>query len=265
MGMSVHFTPETRSFLACTLSNWGAHFCFTLLPLLKLQSQVDYSEPLILSLVAGISWIIGIRWRNPLALLVITPIFWGCSFAYSHTLFEKILAKTQTLIRLDDHTPEVIGDYLPTSELFLCVVTLTSYFVSTLSWLSLSDPPNTRRNLDQLTVLPQTQIHQSPYRVHSVILIYWCIISPLALGFWSMISPRSELLDSQAEISLALSTSWMTGLISISLGACWVLLKVSPPGLIYLVHQGEARLESSWRRWAWAIFVIGVILVSSDL
>ena len=263
--MSVHFTPETRSFLACTLSNWGAHFCFTLLPLFKLQSQADYSAPLALSLVAGVSWIVGIRWHNPIALLVFTPIFWGCSFAYSHTLFEKILNKTQKMVRLDNNTPEVIGDYLPTSELFLCIVTLTSYFISTLYWLNLSSSNREQRALDNLTSVPQAQVARPPYSINSFILIYWCIISPIALGFWSTNSPRSDLLNAQPEISLALSTAWLFGILSITSGACWVLLKASPPGLIYLAHQGEIKLKSTWRRWAWVFFSFGVILICSNL
>ena len=263
--MRVHLTPETKSFLACTLSNWGAHFCFTLLPLFKLQGYVDYSAPLILSVIAGLGWVVGIRWRNPLALLVITPIFWGCSFAYSHSLFERMLTQAQKMIRLDAHTPEVIGDYLPTSELFLCVVTLTSYFISTLYWLNLSTPHHERRRLDHLTYLPPERVVKSPYPINALIIIYWCMISPLALGFWSSLSPRSPLLNSQSEISLALSTAWILGLLSILMGACWVLLRASPPGLIYLAHRREVSLPTSWRRWAWVLFTIGVLLACSGL
>ena len=263
--MRVQLTPETRSFLACTLSNWGAHFCFTLLPLLKLQGQVDYSAPLVLSVVAGLCWVVGIRWCNPSALLVFTPIFWGCSLAYSHTLFETLLAEAHQMIRLDDRAPEVIGDYLPTSELFLCVLTLTAYFFSTLYWLNLSPSRNEKRTLDYLTSLPKHEVIPSPYPTNAFILIYWCVISPLALGLWSSLSPRSELLNSQKEISLALSTSWMVGLISLTAGACWVLLKASPPSLVYLVHQGELKLNSSWRRWAWTVLAVGVVLIYSGL
>jgi len=169
------------------------------------------------------------------------------------------------MIRLDDSTPEVIGDYLPTSELFLCVITLTAYFFSTLYWLNLSHSQNERRTLDYLTPLPKHEVNPSPYPINAFILIYWCVISPLALGLWSSFSPRSELLNSQQEISLALSTSWMVGLISLTAGACWVLLKASPPGMVYLAHQGELKLDSTWRRWTWVLLMTGVILIYTGL
>ena len=275
--MRAKLTSETKSLLACTLSNWVAHSSFILIPLFKIPLETSRSALMVISLLAGLTWLVGVRARSALALLVLVPSMWTTSLVYCSLSIDNAGVASQAFIKLDASVPDLLSQSIPLLELLVYLITFGAYLTSTLFWLSASStskhpqPSQALNRIEQVTLIPSAQRLQTPYLKSEWILIYWCIVSPLALYLWGQRSTLDPIHQvgaqgsSQQAFSILLSLSSILALIALTLGGSWVLLRGTPPALLYLEERGEWSLSRSWRRWTWLIFALGALLIVTGL
>ena len=275
--MRAKLTSETRSLLACTLSNWVAHSSFILIPLFKIPLETSRSALMVISLLAGLTWLAGVRARSALALLVLVPSMWATSLVYCNLSIYDPSAVSRALIKLDESVPDLLSQSIPIFELLVYLITFGAYLTSTLFWLSASStskhpqPSQALNRIEQVTLIPNAQRLHSPYLKSEWILIYWCIVSPIALYLWGQRSTLDSIhhigaqVSSQQAFSILLSLSFILSLIALTLGGTWVLLRGTPPALLYLEERGEWSLSRAWRRWTWLILALGVAFILTGL
>lgn len=189
------------------------------------------------------------------------PLLWAItSFCHLSSHFRDDLKGKEEVIVIGMKPIETMADAFPTSLIFLMILSLTLYLITTLHWLHLTKKPRVRlsdnKNLDIVKADPK-----NPYPLSAIFFIYWGLACPLGISAWGGISPPVENLMTKDLLTLALGGVWLAALMPLILGASFVLLYASPPSLIYLEERGLLQLSHRWRSWAWLLFIVGVSLI----
>lgn len=255
-----HSTPE---FIATSCL---AHLCFLVIPLLNDSSLITVK---LIASCALISWVIGAKLRSSLLLICVTPTAWVSTLRWwrAETLEERL--NPEQAIHLNEEIQLTLGDVTPTLELSIGVIALGLYLVFALAWLreveseaQISHRSRARRSPAHLLKRFTIGERLSALSLESKLLAYWCVITPIALMIWGNHLPIPEALETYRDLYESLARLWFISLISIAIGVSWVLLRLTPPPLLYLATRDQYQLSRAWRRRAWALLLLGALCIA---
>lgn len=259
---------QTRSTPEFIITSCLAHLCFLVTPLV---SGPPLTATYLTATFALAFWLIGAKLRSHLFLICATPTAWVSTLRWwREELLEERL-NPELAINLNDDILLTLGDVIPTLELSIGVIALGLYIAFALMWLHESGYEiqrlSPRAQGSDLYLLRRLAISErfNALSLEVKLFAYWCVVTPIALIIWGAQLPIPEALETYRDLYESLARLWFICLISIAIGVSFVLLRLTPPALLYLVTRDQYQLSRAWRKRAWSLLVLGAFCVALSL